>query len=365
MHAGQDPARARPEHEELRYHAGPDRRVAAEHHPVVPAGLDPAGVLHAQVVLVGEEVRQPVVAHRLAEHRAGGRLAAVQRVGPVLHPDPLTQQRMRDAGHVAGRVDVRIAGAQARVDGDTVVEDQTRRLGELHHRRDPDADHGQVGRQLGAVVEDHRAQPAAGAAELPYPRAETERHPVRAVQVGEDLGHLVAEHPAQRRAVHLHDGHLGAVAARRGRGLQADPAGADDHDASGVAESGQERVGVRKGSQITDAVQVRARCVEAARPGSGGQQQLVVAQRIVPFERDGVPGGIQPRRPHAEHQFHVVRGVPVRVVYVRLVPRVGAHQVPLGQWRPFVGPLGLLADQHDPAVEPGGPQFLGGLRSGE
>ena len=42
-----------------------------------------ADVLHAEVVLVGEEVRQPVVDDVLAEHRPRGRGPPVQRVRPL------------------------------------------------------------------------------------------------------------------------------------------------------------------------------------------------------------------------------------------------------------------------------------------
>ena len=51
-----------------------------------------------------------------------------------------------------------------------------------------------------------------------------------AVEVGEDLGHLGAEHAEQRQVERLEHGHLGAVLAG-GRGdLEPDPAAADDAD---------------------------------------------------------------------------------------------------------------------------------------
>src|SRR6266508_4568249 len=43
-----------------------------------------AGVLHADVVLIGEEVGHAVIDRVLAEHRARGRGALLERVGPVL-----------------------------------------------------------------------------------------------------------------------------------------------------------------------------------------------------------------------------------------------------------------------------------------
>ncbi len=55
-------------------------------------------------------------------------------------------------------------------------------------------------------------------------------HAVLAVQAGEDLGDLVAQYPQQRQSRHLQHGDLGTGGAGRGRGLQADPAGADHRD---------------------------------------------------------------------------------------------------------------------------------------
>jgi hypothetical protein len=68
-----------------------------------------------------------------------------------------------------------------------------------------------------------------------------------------------------------------------------------------------------------------------------------------------VDGRVEPGGPHAEAQLDIVAVVPASVVHVRLVARIGTQQVPLGQRRPFVGPLRFLADQQDPAVETGGP----------
>src|SRR5262249_32601096 len=56
VHAGQHPPAPDPERQELA-----PRHVAAEDHLVVAAGVDVPGVLHAQVVLVGEEVGHAVV----------------------------------------------------------------------------------------------------------------------------------------------------------------------------------------------------------------------------------------------------------------------------------------------------------------
>src|SRR5690606_19909784 len=87
VHPGQHAPVREPERDELTR-----RHVAAEHDPVVAARLGVAGVLHAEVVLVGEEVRHAVVADLLAEHGPGRGGPAVQRVVPVLDPKPPPQE---------------------------------------------------------------------------------------------------------------------------------------------------------------------------------------------------------------------------------------------------------------------------------
>ena len=80
-----------------------------------------ARVLHADVVLVGEEVRDPLVDDVLAKHRAGRRRALLQCVGPVLDAQA-PEQRMVVVGDVARREDAVGARAQRGVDEDPVVD---------------------------------------------------------------------------------------------------------------------------------------------------------------------------------------------------------------------------------------------------
>ena len=83
--------------------------------PPGPSGTGVAGVFHVQVVLVGVEVRHPVVGGILPEHGPGSDLRLVQRVGPVLHPDVRAEQRVERACDVADRVDGGVGDAQRRV----------------------------------------------------------------------------------------------------------------------------------------------------------------------------------------------------------------------------------------------------------
>ncbi len=127
--------------------------VAAHHDAGGVVAGRVADVLHAEVVLVAEEVRQPVVGRVLAQDRRRGGRRLVERGGPVLDPDPAAEHRVVVVGDVADRVDVGVAGAQRPVDEDAVVDVEPGRLGELGAGPDADAEHDRVGGELLAVLE--------------------------------------------------------------------------------------------------------------------------------------------------------------------------------------------------------------------
>ena len=268
------------------------------------------------------------------------------------------EERAVHVGDVAGGVDVRVGGAQRRVDQDPVVHGQAGRLGQPGVR--PDADPGQhgVGRHGRAVGEDDLPGP-----DLPHPGAQPQVDPVLPVQVGEDLPHLVAEDPVQRLRVGLHQGDLGAVlAGGRGR-LQPDPAGADhDHPGAG-AERGADPVGVRQPAQRQHGVAAGHR--QRAHHRAGGQQQLRVPQPLAAGQLDLVLGRLQRADRRAEPQVDVVLGVPLRRVHPGRLPLLLAEQVALGQRRSLVRRLVLVAEQHHRPVEALGAQRLGRLRAGQ
>ena len=84
-------------------------------------GAAVARVLHPDVVLVGEEVRDPVVDGVLAEHRPRRRRTLLEGVGPVLDAQA-PEQRVVVVGDVARREDAVGARAQRGVDEDPVVD---------------------------------------------------------------------------------------------------------------------------------------------------------------------------------------------------------------------------------------------------
>ena len=107
-------------------------------------------------------------------------------------------------------------------------------------------------------AEPDTAGPAAGAGDLGDLDAETQVDAVLAVQVGEDLRDLLAEHPQQRQLGRLQDRDLGPRGPGGGRGLQADPARADHHDPRRGLERGLDLVAVGDPAQVKHAVQVAA-----------------------------------------------------------------------------------------------------------
>ena len=136
---------------------------------------------------------------------------------------------------------------------DAVADLKPGRLGELGVRRDADPHHDGVGRDVAAVGKAHAADAVASAGDLVDAGAHAQVDAVGAVQVGEDLGHLAAEHPQQRQLGHLHDGDLGAGGAGRGGRLEPDPAGADHRHAFRALERLPDPVAVAHRAQVVHA----------------------------------------------------------------------------------------------------------------
>ena len=80
-----------------------------------------------------------------------------------------------------------------------------------------------------------------------------------AVQGGEDLRHLTAQHPEQRQLQRLDDRDLDAGEAGGGRHLQADPSGADHHESRCRTKRALDALGVPDGAEVQHPVEVGAR----------------------------------------------------------------------------------------------------------
>src|SRR5450759_1421559 len=105
VHGGPHPAVPDPEGNEF-----PSGRVPSENDLIPNRG--PPAVLHSEVVLVGEEVRQPVVSGGVPENVLGRHGTLVEGRRPVLEANTGAVARMEGIGHVAGGKDTRRAGGQ-------------------------------------------------------------------------------------------------------------------------------------------------------------------------------------------------------------------------------------------------------------
>jgi len=167
------------------------------------------------------------------------------------------------------------------------------------------------------------------------------------VEAGHDVAELRTEGPVQEGGQRLQD--RGPLAQPDGRGgyLAADEPAAEHRDVPGRGHPVAQRDGVLAGPQVAHAVAVEAG--QDARPDSGGEQQLVVAEDRAAGQGDGPGRQVEPGGPRAEDQLDRRLLVPGGVLDRHLPRR--AEQEPLGQWRTLVGHRVLGADQRERAVE--------------
>src|SRR3954471_2831568 len=357
VHARGDDAVAQPEGDELARGG-----IPAEDHLLVARG-EPR-VLHADVVLVGEEVREPLVRGRLAEHRAGRRLGLVQRVGPVLHPEPAAVERVEGVGHVADREDARLARLQALVDEDAVVHRKPRLHGELGARQHTEAGDDEVRLEPAAVGQSDTLD-AAGALEAGDADPGEQLDAVLAVEVGVDLAELGAQHALERQGRLLDERDVDAALPGGGGDFGTDPAAADDHCRAAAPQAGGDGVRVREVAQVVDAIELRAGDRQAPRLPARGEDEPVVGDPLAGGEPCLTNGGLDPVDGGGGPQLDLVvvverLGVDASGIALGLAP-----QVVLGERGSLVGQLGLLADEDDPALEALRAQRLGGLGAGK
>ncbi len=290
----------------------------------------------------------------------------MQRVGPVLDP-----QCRPSSGWKAWATSpaTTTSGCEVRSDGvrdDAVVDRETGLLGELGARSRTDADHDDVGGDhLVGERDDTRHRPAA-TPQRTDAGAEQETHPVAAVQGREMVAELVAERGPQDGRRRLDDGDVVAARAGGGSHLQPDPAAAHDHESARPAiEVRAQQIAVGQGAQVAHPVELPAGHRQRPRRRPGGEQQLRERHRLTVVEChrpglqvDGGGGG-------TGTQVYVVLGVPAVLVHEHRVAPRAAGEIALGQRGPLVGPLGLFADQDDPAAEALGPQSLHRLGPGQ
>ena len=122
-------------------------------HQAVAGGGQPR-ILHANVVLVGEEVREPLIAGEAAEHATGRDRPLAQRGGPVPDAEAGLEVGVPGGGDVAGRVDAGRDGLQPLIDQHAVPKGEPGRLRQLGPRGGADPDQYQVAGQGPPVAGD-------------------------------------------------------------------------------------------------------------------------------------------------------------------------------------------------------------------
>ena len=321
-----------------------------------------AHVLQAEVVLVGEEVRQARVGLVLAEHRAGGRGALGTGRVPVLDAHPPSVAGVQHRRDVAGRVDVGRGGAQPVIGRDAVGPSQAGRPAQRGGGRGADAEQHRVALERALPGEAHAASAVLNRRDG---RVRDELDAVAPMELREEPAESRADDALERGGGLLDDGDRGTEAAR-GRGhLAADPARADDHEPAAVADHGAQGVGV--GDRPQDAHRLPFGAVDRgpARHRAGGDQQPVVRELLAAWERDVVRRGVERGRARRRAQLDVIGRVEALGVDLGVGGAAVARQVALRERRSLVGPPRLLGDQDDAPLEALLAQRRGGLGAGQ
>jgi hypothetical protein len=154
------------------------------------------------------------------------------------------QARVVRVGDIARGEDVRVGRAEVLVDDDPVADLEPGVRRELGIGCDPHPDEDQVGGDPAAVAQNDAGHRTVPASQLGNRNLTAQVYAVVAVQFGEDGRGLRAEDAQQWHSGGLEEGDVQSGVAGSGRGLQADPAGADDRDPLRAGEAGLDAVTV-------------------------------------------------------------------------------------------------------------------------
>jgi len=292
----------------------------------------------------------------------------------VLDTDPGLQKGVSRRGDVPDGVDVAVTGLQSGIDEHTTAAGrQPRPAGQFDVGFGPDGHQQRVGGDGGAV-----GQGEPGRAPRADRHAQAQLDAVGPVGLGEELPDFLAETARQRKSGTPQHGDVEPAVPGGGGDLQADPPGADDGHRAAGGQRGVQAHRVPIGAQGVHAGVPHVDAGQRTGARTGGQQQFVVAHDL-PADGHGVRGGVDRGDPGAGVQLDPVAAIPVVVVQ----GEIGPHEPPVGlvvgagdprrlgleklqrQRDPVVGCLVLGAEQHDPAVELGGAQRLGGAHPGD
>ena len=181
------------------------------------------------------------------------------------------------------------------------------------------------------------------------PRGEHELDPLPAVKVSEPLAELRSEDRLQGRRRRLDDRHGRAEPLCRCRDLLTDEAGSDHDQPWSCAERLAQCAGVVARAQfIYVFVALGAR--QATWRAAGGDQQLLERDPASARQPDLAPRSVESGCALAEHQFHVMLGIPrLRPEFERTLVELAGEKL-LGQRWTVVRCMGLPCDHADRSV---------------
>jgi hypothetical protein len=298
-----------------------------------------------------------------AEHRSRDVLARLERVVEVLDPDR-SEHRVVMGRHVAGREHTGERRAERRVDRDPPDRIEASAGHQLDVRNGPDPHDHQVALDLPAGSRDDPLD-ALRSLEPVHGVARQDLDAVITVDGLDDPAEGRPEHAEQRRLEHLEDRHLDTERSEGGRDLGPDEPHAHDDHAPGGRGSFTDRVGVVDTPELEDAVEVRAGNVEPPVAHAGRDERRIESDAAAAGERDRPIAGVQALDRGPEQHVHVVLLPPRLRTDEQLGGRLLAPEVPLRERRALVGEIRLVADQHEPLVEPLLPQRRGGGRTAQ
>ena len=249
-------------------------------------GLHVAGIPNRQVVVVGApEKRDVVESVAVAKHIARDDLTLAFSNDPMLHPQSSIRVRVGPTGDVARGKYILGARLEEFVDGDTVVEEDSRPFSQPEIGPDADTRYHNVGIQSGSIVENDRflIDRLCGATEV-------EPHATVFVNALYEVSQLGAEYALQRKSLRPDYVDLEAPGNKGSGDLQAYEAGTDNHGRPGAVQVADDGTAVSERSQVSNPL--TSIDVEADRTCTRSDEKGAIVLHSSVAEPHGFPGGV-------------------------------------------------------------------------
>src|SRR5450631_147536 len=278
-------------------------------------------------------------------------------------PDSQVESQRRVIGTIAGCIDCRIAGAAILIDDDAVLAGEARIAGKLHVGDCTDADNEQIRFISAPVGADDTFDPATPL-QPDDARVADYFHALGTVFVCEILRHVRCDDAVHHPVRHLQNGDRAAQVTGGGGGFETDVAAADDDSARAWLEARLNHQHVRHAAQIVHSGQVGPGTRQLAGPGAETQEQAVVDDFLAARQNDTAGGRIQAGGSDTQLEFDMVLVVKRLMSKRQTVCRQLTGQELLGQRRPLIRQVRLVAHQYEATLETFAPQGVDGLRTG-